>query len=192
MSSWNPFRRLMQWLRGLFLSQHMELTILGIQGAGKTTLLNVLADENFHRDSQFLNTIPTQGLNHRKVKRGNVNIKIWDIGGQQRFRGMWWRYCRGVDAIIYVVDSADHQELPTACEELHDLTHNSHVQADIPLLVLGNKNDLPNALSEAELIEHLQLRALSGRPVSCYSISCRNNVNIDKVLQWLTRNARRE
>ena len=27
-------------------------------------------------------------------------LKLWDIGGQPRFRGMWERYCRGVTAIV--------------------------------------------------------------------------------------------
>ena len=30
-----------------------------------------------------------------------------DIGGQPRFRSMWERYCRGVNAIVYMVDAAD-------------------------------------------------------------------------------------
>lgn len=32
---------------------------------------------------------------------------MWDIGGQPRFRSMWARYCRGVDVIVFMVDSAD-------------------------------------------------------------------------------------
>ncbi len=32
---------------------------------------------------------------------------MWDLGGQPRFRNLWERYCRGVQAIVYVVDSAD-------------------------------------------------------------------------------------
>lgn len=46
--------------------------------------------------------IPTVGFNMRKVTKNNVTIKIWDIGGQPRFRSMWERYCRGVNAIVYV------------------------------------------------------------------------------------------
>lgn len=45
--------------------------------------------------------IPTVGFNMRKVTKGNVTIKIWDLGGQRRFRTMWERYCRGVSAIVY-------------------------------------------------------------------------------------------
>lgn len=63
--------------------------------------------------------IPTVGFNMRKVTKGNVTIKVWgekvsqlirnnlidsslivDIGGQPRFRSMWERYCRGVNAIV--------------------------------------------------------------------------------------------
>lgn len=43
------------------------------------------------------------GFNMRKVSKGNVTIKLWDLGGQPRFRSMWERYCRGVSAIVYVI-----------------------------------------------------------------------------------------
>lgn len=42
------------------------------------------------------------GFNMRKVTKGNVTIKLWDLGGQPRFRSMWERYCRAVSAIVYV------------------------------------------------------------------------------------------
>ena len=29
-------------------------------------------------------------------------LQVWDIGGQPRFRSMWERYCRGVNAIVWV------------------------------------------------------------------------------------------
>ena len=45
---------------------------------------------------------PTVGFNMKKVTRGNVTIKLWDIGGQPKFRSMWERYCRGVNAVVYV------------------------------------------------------------------------------------------
>ncbi|CAK5048629.1 unnamed protein product [Meloidogyne enterolobii] len=46
--------------------------------------------------------IPTVGFNMRKITKGNVTIKLWDIGGQPRFRSMWERYCRGVNAIVFM------------------------------------------------------------------------------------------
>ena len=40
---------------------------------------------------------------------------------QPRFRSMWERYCRGVQAVVYVVDAADHEALDNARAELHEL-----------------------------------------------------------------------
>ena len=70
---------------------------------------------------------------------------------------MWERYCRGVQAIVYVVDSADHDTFDQARQELHDLLAKPSLTR-IPLLVLGNKNDLPDALSTNQIIEHLDLK----------------------------------
>ena len=70
---------------------------------------------------------------------------------------MWERYCRGVQAIVYVVDAADHDGLDSGRQELHGLLQKPSL-AHTPLLVLGNKNDLPGALSTTELIERLDLK----------------------------------
>lgn len=58
--------------------------------------------------------------------------------------------------------------------------------AGIPLLVLGNKNDLDGALTEEELIEELNLRAITDRKIACFSISAKDMVNIDITIKWLT------
>ena len=62
--------------------------------------------------------------------------------------------------------------------------------AAIPLLVLGNKNDLPEALSVDDLIEKLNLKSLTNREVCCYSISAKNSVNIDITIDWLIKHSR--
>ena len=78
-------------------------------------------------------------------------------GLQPRFRSMWERYCRGVQAIVYVVDAADHDNLDSARLELAELLGKPSLHS-IPLLVLGNKNDLPGALSTTDLIDRLDLK----------------------------------
>lgn len=132
--------------------------------------------------------IPTVGFNMRKVTKGNVTIKLWDLGGQPRFRSMWERYCRGVNAIVYVVDAADHDNIEISKSELHDLLSKPTLQG-VPLLVLGNKNDLPQALGVDALIDRMELKELKNREVCCYCISCKNQTNIDITLEWLRRTA---
>jgi len=50
--------------------------------------------------------------------------------------------------------------------------------AGIPLLVLGNKNDIEGAANVEELITKLQLKDIQGREVCCYSVSAKNQVSI--------------
>ncbi|KAJ3088812.1 ADP-ribosylation factor-like protein 8B [Quaeritorhiza haematococci] len=82
----------------------------------------------------------------RKVTKGSVVMKLWDLGGQARFRR--------VNAIVFVLDSADHAKVPAAKTELHGLLEKPQL-ANIPVLVLGNKNDLPGALTVEQVIEEL-------------------------------------
>ncbi|KAF1848252.1 ADP-ribosylation factor family protein [Cucurbitaria berberidis CBS 394.84] len=179
----NLFRRLYDWLLRLFWATEMDITMIGLQNAGKTSLLRVLAGGEFTVDS-----IPTVGFNMKRVQKGHVTLKCWDLGGQPRFRSMWERYCRGVNAIVFIVDSADKEALPVAREELNLLLEKPALEG-IPLLVLGNKSDLPNKLSVDELIESLNLKAVSHREVSCYGISAKEETNLDAVLQWLIARA---
>jgi ADP-ribosylation factor-like protein 8 len=99
---------------------------------------------------------------------------------------MWERYCRNVNAIVFIVDIADLNLLPVAREELHALMSNPTLEG-IPLLVLGNKSDLPNKLSMDELIDAMELKNISHREVSCYGISAKEETNLEAVLQWLMK-----
>lgn len=67
---------------------------------------------------------------------------------------MWERYCRGVNAIVFMVDAADEDKLEASRNELIQLLDKPQLEA-IPVLVLGNKKDLPNALDERQLIERM-------------------------------------
>ena len=105
--------------------------------------------------------IPTVGFNMRKITKGNVTIKLWDIGGQPRFRSMWERYCRGVNAIVYMVDAADPDKIEASRNELHNLLDRPQL-AGIPILVLGNKRDLPG-----EWLIHVHSRRPSDSDILC-------------------------
>lgn len=54
----------------------------------------------------------------------------------------------------FVVDAADHDKIQAAYTELKNLLDKPQL-ANIPVLVLGNKNDLQNALTAEELIDAL-------------------------------------
>eukprot|EP00803_Ostreobium_quekettii_P005101 evm.model.scf_729.1 EVM.evm.TU.scf_729.1 scf_729:321-3104(-) len=162
----------------------MELSLIGLQSAGKTSLVNVISTGDYKEDM-----IPTVGFNMRKVTKGGVVIKLWDLGGQPRFRGMWERYCRGVQAIVFVVDASDLDTIDDATRELHGLLDRPLLE-NIPLLVLANKNDVPEAVGVEEIVSRMNLKSLTMREVATYSISCKSKSNIHLVLEWLTKHAK--
>ncbi|KAK9381921.1 P-loop containing nucleoside triphosphate hydrolase protein [Kockiozyma suomiensis] len=177
MSSW--FSRFYEYILSLFWSSEMDITLLGLQNAGKTSLLRVLGGGEFTSDS-----IPTIGFSMKRVRKGRVTIKCWDLGGQPRFRSMWERYCKGVNAILFIVDSADPATLQIARMEFEALVSKPSLEG-IPVLVLGNKNDLPEAYDVDSIIDIMNLKSVDDREVSCYSISAKESVNVDAVLNWL-------
>jgi ADP-ribosylation factor-like protein 8 len=183
MGLWEAF---LNWLRSLFFKQEMEISLIGLQNAGKTSLVNVIATGGYSEDM-----IPTVGFNMRKVAKGNVTIKLWDLGGQPRFRSMWERYCRAVSAIVYVVDVADRDNLLISKSELHDLLYKPSLSG-IPLLVLGNKIDKAEALSKEELVDAMDLVSITEREVGCFMISCKNSTNIDSVIDWLVKHSKKK
>jgi len=81
-------------------------------------------------------------------------MKLWDLGGQAKFRDSWEKFCRDSDVIIFVVDSYDQSKMlinaaniDMARAQMHELLNNKSL-AGIPLLLLGNKNDLEGSLPE--------------------------------------------
>jgi len=134
---------------------------------------------------------------------------------------MWERYCRGVQVIVFVVDSAptDSKQLQQAKTEIQNILLQPTL-AHIPFLLLFNKNDLETAVPPTQLIQMLEVEnllansnsasavtsssssaavgaesggsaSLGNRDVSYYSISCKNIVNIDKTLEWIIKRAKK-
>ncbi|TEB39891.1 Arl8a protein [Coprinellus micaceus] len=165
------FASVFQWFSGLFFSKQAEIAVVGLQASGKTSFVNVITSGQWSED-----VVPTVAFNFRKIRKGNVTLKIWDVAGQPKFRSMWERYCNGVDAV--------QDKFNTARFELHQLLSQPTLTG-VPLLVLGNKNDLSGHASVKDLIKNLQLDKISDRAVSCYSCSMKSQHNLDIVLQWL-------
>ncbi|CAL4081916.1 unnamed protein product [Meganyctiphanes norvegica] len=132
-------------------SQPCRVLMLGLDNAGKTTVLYKL------KLGEVVSTIPTIGFNVETVEYKNISFTVWDVGGQEKIRPLWRHYYQNTSAIIFVVDSNDPVRLAEAREELHYLV-NSEDLRDCPLLVLANKQDLPNAVTINKMSDELQLR----------------------------------
>ena len=163
-----------------FYAKKLEVVLVGLENSGKTTLLNVLAA------GRPVETCPTIGLNVKLVRKGGVQMKCWDIGGQAQYRSEWGRYTRGCDVIIFVVDSHAIESIPLARKELHRLLEDREL-ATTPVLVVSNKIDLEPHVTEGDLIRDLNLDYVTENPWIVIPISALKVVNVDQVLQWLIK-----
>jgi len=133
-----------------------RILMLGLDAAGKTTILyKVKLNEN-------VCTIPTIGFNVETLSPvKGVTFTVWDVGGQQKIRQLWNHYYANAEGLVFVVDSADRERVDEARQELHGILTCDEMR-DVPVEVIANKQDLPNAMTPAELVERLQLGSLHG------------------------------
>ena len=113
---------------------------------------------------------------------GGINFKAFDLGGHEIARKVWKDYYAKVDAIVFLVDTADRERFPESKKELSSLLSDDSL-SDVPFLVLGNKIDLPTAASEDEVRYALGLanlttgkgkidtKSLSMRPIEIFMCS---------------------
>lgn len=90
------------------------------------------------------------------------HYKIRDKKFHQNFKNFFYFFQLKLDdklklfsfSFRYMVDAADLDKMEASRNELHSLLDKPQL-AGIPVLVLGNKRDLPGALEETGLIERM-------------------------------------
>jgi small GTP-binding protein len=87
------------WDRLFGEQRELKLVIVGLDAAGKTTILNKM------RFDEFVPTVPTIGVNTEDIQIKNVNIKVFDLAGQEKLRNVWKYYYSSIEGIIFVLDS---------------------------------------------------------------------------------------
>ena len=161
-----------------FGDREARILVLGLDNAGKTTILYRL------QVGTVVSTIPTIGFNVETVTHKNVKFQVWDLGGQTSIRPYWRCYYPNTQAIIYVVDSSDVERVGTSREEFHALLEEEELK-DAILLVFANKQDLPGALSDAEVTEQLGLSSIKNRTLSIFKCSALEGKGLFECLDWL-------
>ena len=165
---WNSFQR------------ESSILVLGLDNAGKTAILYTL---QLGEAVQY--TVPTIGFNVEEVVIGNVNIKIFDIGGQDSLRQLWPHYYQSASGIAFVIDSADLDRIELARNELHALFSSKDLVGK-PFLILLNKQDLPNAKKKHEMIDILQLKQVTSSNYHVLECIASKNEQLTTGFLWLS------
>ena len=160
-------------------NREYRLLMLGLDAAGKTTILYKM------KLNEVVQTIPTIGFNVETFTFKNIEFNCWDIGGQFKLRQMWRHYFDNVDALVYVIDSADQERIDENCETLSELMA-EHALQNAKVLVYANKQDLPGAVECPALIDKLQLYKHKGRSWLVQPCSGKTGAGLIEGMEWLS------
>lgn len=167
----------------LFGNKEMRILMLGLDAAGKTTILYKI------KTNQSVTTIPTVGFNVETVTYRNVKFNVWDVGGQDKIRPLWRHYYTGTQGLVFVVDSADKERIEEARVALHRILSDREMRECL-LLVFANKQDVPGALTPAQVTDRLGLAALKDRPWFVHPSCATSGEGLFEGLAWLSANVK--
>eukprot|EP00316_Scyphosphaera_apsteinii_P010077 CAMPEP_0119309106 /NCGR_PEP_ID=MMETSP1333-20130426/14255_1 /TAXON_ID=418940 /ORGANISM="Scyphosphaera apsteinii, Strain RCC1455" /LENGTH=247 /DNA_ID=CAMNT_0007313025 /DNA_START=22 /DNA_END=765 /DNA_ORIENTATION=+ len=185
MDAWRSWMRGFLAKLGIFTKSGM-LLVIGLDNAGKSTLLTMLLRNKVEPH------LPTQQPVTDVIRIGSLKLRAVDMGGHAIARRMWRQYSQEADAVVFLVDAADRERFQEAALELHKLLAGNALPAHAPVLVLGNKVDLPQAAREDELYYCLGLDALARpgtagvpRPLQLCMCSVFEGTGFPAGLDWL-------
>ncbi len=157
-----------------------KISVLGDPSVGKTSLVRHFCDGYFREN--YLSTIGVSFLRKDlKIHDYQVTLQIWDVGGQSIFGGqLRENYLRGSHGSVILFDLTEKSTLMHVPEWYENL---SSVCPNIPIILIGNKCDLPY---KDRMIKRAEKLAESfGAPL--YITSAKTGENMLEVFYDLTK-----
>jgi len=170
--------------KSLFGKTDVRILMVGLDAAGKTTILYKL------KLGEIVTTIPTIGFNVETVEYKNIKFTMWDVGGQDKLRPLWRHYFQNTNGVIFVVDSNDKDRVAQARDELHKMLSEDELRNAV-LLVFANKQDLPNAMTTAEVTDKLGLHSLRQRNWFIQGCCATSGEGLYEGLDWMSVNIKK-
>eukprot|EP00771_Trimastix_marina_P001700 gnl/Trimastix_PCT/2791.p2 GENE.gnl/Trimastix_PCT/2791~~gnl/Trimastix_PCT/2791.p2 ORF type:complete len:186 (-),score=18.16 gnl/Trimastix_PCT/2791:153-710(-) len=180
---------LVSFFRNSFGKKPCRIIILGLEAAGKSCIVHRLISPPGPLPSRL--PTPTIGFELTKFKLGKSRLYLWDLGGQRSGRGIWRHYFLGTQALVFVVDVSDSSRFDEAAYELARVVFDAQMQG-VPLLVLGNKRDKPEAaaMTEAAVGEALGLSRFTRTPHRVQLCCALTGEGIREGFEWLVEHQR--
>jgi Ras-related protein Rab-32 len=129
-----------------------KVLVVGDVATGKTSVIKRYVRNTFSKDYQT--TIGVDFALKRVNTNGtDMNVQLWDIAGQERFSGLSRIFYTHAVAAIIVYDLFQRDSFESAAKWKKDIDSKVFLPsgAKIPVLLLGNKDDLASEQQNPEV-----------------------------------------
>ena len=143
-----------------------KISLIGFSGVGKTTITKLIK-----ADEIPVQHIPTITGDIATIKIGKLHFHLWDFAGQEQFSYLWNNFIKGSDAVLLITNSSleNVEKSKYFLELIKEQAPNAHSA------VIGNKQDLKNAMNPVQIEKLLNLKT--------YSMIANDSNNRDKMIQ---------
>ncbi|EGC38472.1 hypothetical protein DICPUDRAFT_75970 [Dictyostelium purpureum] len=167
-------------ISNLFDKHDVKFLMVGPKGAGKTTILQQLKLGEIVTKTPIIETVQSKNINFIVCDIDDDYYKIRSSLGQY-----FLKPSPKIQAFIIVADSSDIGTLQENRDEFHKILDENDI-GDVPILVLCNKQDLPNAKHTSVVNDTLHINSIYNRKWHTEQTCATSGEGLYEGFKWLS------
>ena len=136
-----------------------KVVVVGLDNAGKTALLTKFGNRLGIGDLAKLK--PTKGITRQQIVADDLELIIWDFGGQQEYRKKYLanpeQYFLQMNLLMYVIDVQDPERYVDSIEYFSEILDVIHTLEENPYIIVYIHKFDPELKSDPKILLNIEL-----------------------------------